>query len=289
MDVFREITPLTSNDFFTHFSRDKTQFDFPLHIHDDMEINLILNADGAQRIVGDSIETISEYELVFVGSNLAHGWFTHECKSSHIREVTVQFQKDMLDEGFLNKNQAINIRRMYDNSRRGILFPVDTTKLIAERLLKLNEKRGFDSLLELLSIINDLSTIRDIRLLSDSTFTIDQNNHNSRRIEKVFKYMNDNFHKQISLEDVSRIAAMPASSFSRFIKQRTGFSFVDSLNEIRLGHVSRMLINTTQSIAEIALQCGFNNMANFNRTFKTKKGMTPKEFREHYIGKRIFV
>ena len=81
---------------------------------------------------------------------------------------------------------------------------------------------------------------------------------------------------------------MPESSFSRFIKQRTGFSFIDSLNEIRLGHVSRMLIDTTPSISEIAFKCGFNNMANFKRTFKKNKQCTPKEFRETYVGKKMF-
>jgi hypothetical protein len=39
MDIVREITPLTQNDCFTIFSREKSEFDFPLHNHDDMEIN----------------------------------------------------------------------------------------------------------------------------------------------------------------------------------------------------------------------------------------------------------
>lgn len=289
MDIFREITPLTPNDCFTLFSREKTEFDFPLHMHDDLELNLILNAAGAQRIVGDNISNIEDYELVFIGSNLAHGWFTHQCQSHSIKEVTIQFDKDLIDERFLKRNQLINIRQMFENAKKGVLFSRATIEVIAPRLLKLNKMSGFDSFLELLSIIHDLSTSRDIKLLSDSTFNVDQLNHNSRRIEKVFQFMKDNFSKQITLADVSKVASMPEASFSRFIKQRTGFSFVDSLNEIRLGHVSRMLIDTTQSIAEIALQCGFNNMANFNRTFKSKKGITPKEFRENYVGKRIFV
>ena len=101
--------------------------------------------------------------------------------------------------------------------------------------------------------------------------------------------MNAHFSVQVTLSEVAKIAGMPDASFSRFIKQRTGYTFIDSLNEIRLGHVSRMLIDTTHSVAEIAYKCGFNNMANFNRTFKSKKGCTPKEFRENYLGKRVFV
>jgi AraC-like DNA-binding protein len=254
-----------------------------------MELNLILNAPGAQRIVGDHIGEIEECELVCVGSNLAHGWFMHNCTSTSIKEVTIQFHKDLFDDKFLKRNQLINIRNMFENTKRGVLFSKATINAMTPRLLALSRCSGFESILELLSIIHDLSISKDIKLLSDATFTVEKFSYNSRRIERVFEYMNNNFSKQITLTDVSKIANMPDASFSRFIKKRTGYSFVDSLTEIRLGHVSRMLIDTTQSIAEVAFKCGFNNMANFNRTFKKKKGYTPKEFRENYVGKRIFI
>ena len=289
MDIVREITPLTQNDCFTVFSREKTEFNFPLHNHEDMEVNLILNAAGAQRIVGDHIGELDDSELVCVGPNLAHGWFTHHCKSKFIKEVTIQFHKDLFDERFLSRNELVNIRNMFENSKRGLMFQKAAIESIAPRILALEHKNGFDSILELLSIINDMSLYRDVRLLSDLSFTVDQFNSNSRRIENVFKFMNTNFSKQITLGDVAAIAHMTKTSFSRFIKQRTGFSFVESRDEIRLGHVSKMLIDTSNSVAEIAFKCGFNNMANFNRLFKSKKGLTPKEFRENYVGKRIFV
>ncbi len=289
MDIIREITPLTPNDCFTIFSRNKTEFDFPLHNHDDMELNLILNAAGAQRIIGDHISEIDDAELVCVGSNLEHGWFTHNCKKKDIKEVTIQFHKDLFEERFLKRNQLVNIRSMFENAKRGVLFSQVAVETIGPRILYLSQKSGFDSVLELLSILHDLSISRDIRVLSNSTFTTENFNYNSRRIEKVFEFMNSNFDKPITLTDVSKIANMPEASFSRFIKRRTGYSFIDSLNEIRLGHVSRMLIDTTHSIAEVAYQCGFNNMAHFNRTFKNKKTLTPKEFREYYVGKKIFI
>jgi AraC-like DNA-binding protein len=288
-EILREITPLTPNDCFTIFSREKEEFDFPLHNHEEMEINLILNAKGAQRIIGDHISEIEDLELVFVYSNLTHGWFTHNCTNRQIKEVTIQFHKDLLDERLLKKNQLSHIRKMFDSSKRGLLFSSETIKSIAPRLIALSKKRGFDSILELLSILHDLSISKEIKILSDSTFTKEQYQYSSRRIQNVFDYMNNNFNKQISLSSVSKIANMPDPSFSRFIKQHTGYTFIDSLNEIRLGHVSRMLIDTTHSVAEIAYNCGFNNMANFNRTFKNKKGCTPTQFRENYTDKTIFV
>jgi AraC-like DNA-binding protein len=285
----REITPLTPSDCFTIFSRVKQKFDFPLHYHDEYELNLILKARGAKRVVGGHIEVIDDMELVLIGPNLYHAWFTHQCQSEEITEVTIQFHKDLFDEKFLKRNQLSFVKSMLERSQRGILFSHETIVALKDRLLALDKKTGFDSVLELLSILHDLSVSRNMRTLSDLSFTNEKFNYNSRRIEKVFEYMNNNYNKPVTLAEVSRIANMPEASFSRFIKKRTGKTFIDSLNEIRLGHASRMLIDTTNTIAEIAYKCGFNNISNFNRIFKRKKFCIPKEFRETYTGNRVFI
>ncbi|WP_375418272.1 AraC family transcriptional regulator [uncultured Hymenobacter sp.] len=288
-EIMREITPLTQNDCFTLFSRTKKKFDFPLHYHEEFELNLIVNAPGAKRIVGDHIEQIDELELVLVGPNLYHAWFTHKCETEDIRELTIQFHKDLFEDRFLRKNQLSFIRTMFEKAQRGILFSRDTIERLKPRIIALEQKNGFDSVLELLSILHDLSTSRNIRTLSDATSNNEQLNYNSRRIEKVFEYMNANYGRVITLTEVAKVANMPEASFSRFIKKRIGNTFIDSLNEIRLGHASRMLIDTTHNIAEVAYKCGFNNISNFNRTFKKKKNCTPTEFRENYSGTRIFI
>jgi len=288
-NVIREITPLTQSDCFTMFSRVKKKFNFPLHYHEEYELNLILNAKGAKRIVGDHIEIIDDAELVFIGPNQYHAWFTHQCESEEITEVTIQFHKDLFDDKLLKKNQLSFIRNMLERSQRGILFSRSTILRLKTRIMELNQKSGFDSVLELLSILHDLSISRNMQTLSDAAFNNEKSHYNSRRIEKVFEHMNTFFNREISLAEVAKIANMPEASFSRFIKKRTGITFIDSLNEIRLGHASRMLIDTTQTIAEIAYKCGFNNISHFNRIFKKKKVCTPKEFRENYSGNRIFI
>lgn len=290
--LLKEITPLTQSDCFTLFSRVKTTFDFPLHFHEEFELNFISNAKAAKRVVGDHLQEIDDLELVLVGTNLQHAWFTHKCKSKEITEITIQFHKDLFDDKFLNRNQLNFIRSMLEKSSRGILFSRETIQQVAPRIIALDKRHGFDSMLELMSILHDLSTSRNYRLLSDASFNASQNetlNYHSRRIEKTLEYMNKNFDKQVSLAEVAKIANMSDVSFSRFFKQRTGNTFVDNQTQIRLGHASRLLIDTTQSVAEIAYKCGFNNISNFNRIFKKKKSCTPKEFRESFSGTRIFI
>ncbi|HSQ45198.1 MAG TPA: AraC family transcriptional regulator [Ginsengibacter sp.] len=289
--LLREITPLTQNDCFSLFSRSKKEFDFPLHFHDEFELNFIQNAAGAKRIVGDHVEEIGNTELVLVGPNLQHGWFTHKAKDKIINEITIQFHRDLFDEKFLHRNQLSFIRMLLQRSSRGVLFSEATAESIVPRLIQLQQKHGFDSVLELMSILHDLSTSRNLRTLSDMTFNIETPSYNSRRIEKIMTYLNNNFSENITLGDAAKIAGMAEVSLSRFFKLRTGKTFIDTLNEVRLGHATRMLIDTTNSINEIAYKCGFNNMSNFNRIFKKKKISTPKEYRQNYIstGVRRFV
>ncbi|MDE1191084.1 MAG: AraC family transcriptional regulator [Arachidicoccus sp.] len=289
MEIFREITPLTQNDCFTMAVRHKSNFDFPLHTHEEFELNLILNAKNAKRVVGDHISLIGQSELVFVGPNLPHGWFTEKCKSKKIHEVTIQFHRDLLQDKFLQKKQLDYMRRMFETSANGILFSSDTIERISPRILSLVNKTGFDSVLELLSILHDLSLSRNITVLSGSVFNNNSISYNSRRIRKVIEYIHNNFNKQAGLSEAAKIANMTEVGFSRFFKNKTGKTFIDTLTEIRLSSATRMLMETSHSIAEIAYSCGFNNISNFNRIFKKKKGKTPKEFREGFSGTRIFI
>jgi AraC-like DNA-binding protein len=289
--ILREITPLTQSDCFTYFYRAKSEFDFPLHYHDEVELNFIKNALGTKRIVGDHVEETGNIELVLVGPGMPHGWFGSGFKKNQIEEITIQFHKDFFDEKFLQKNQLSFIRNMLRRSLRGILFSAETTQRLESRIYGLGKKQGFDSVLELMSILHDLSISRDFRILSDSGFSDTEIfSYNSRRIEKVMEFIHTSFDKQISLGEAAKIASMTESAFSRFFKLRTGMTFIDCLTEVRLGHASRMLISTTKTIAEIAYSCGFNNISNFNRIFRKKKSCTPRELRESYDqGTRVFI
>jgi AraC-like DNA-binding protein len=286
----REIIPLTPNDCFTLFSRTKKEFNFPLHYHDEFELNFICNAKGAKRIVGDSIEIVDDLELVLIGPNLYHAWFTHECKTKDITEITIQWHRDLFDDKLLSRNQLNFVKCLFDRAQRGISFPKETIQKIVPRIKALDQKGGFASVLELMSILHELSISSDIKTLSDATFINTQFSYNSRRIEKAFQYMNHNYDRGVTLGEVAKLVNMTDVSFSRFIKKRTGNTFIDTLNEIRLGHASKMLIDTTHSIAEVSFNCGFNNISNFNRIFKKKKGCTPKGFRENFAsGNRVFI
>lgn len=285
-ELFKEVSPLSSKDCFILIERQKTNFNFPIHIHPECELNFIENAKGAQRIVGDSIEEIDEEELVLVTNpHLEHAWKDYRNVSKNIHEITIQFHPDLLTDTFLNKNQMISIRQLFRHAERGVAFSRESIAKVRPLLKTLTcENDSFYSLIKLLIILHELSIDKGMRELSTGQFAANvMHQHSSdENLGRVMDYLSRHYSEVIRLSEVAEMVNMSESSFCRFFKQHTSKSFIDFLTDIRLGAASRALIDSSLSIAEIGYDCGFNNLSNFNRIFKKKKGVTPSEFRDNY-------
>lgn len=291
MHVLQEISPLAEGDCFYIVERYKTEFTYPLHCHHVFELNYVENATGVQRIIGDSVEEIGNYDLVLItGMGLEHAWKQNKCNSKKIREITIQFSADLFSKNFMNKNQFASINRMLENAQYGLSFPMSAVLKIYTLLDSLaTEKQGFYSVIKFLTILYELSICKEARILSSSSFARIKTNSDSRRITKIYNYVSSHYAEDIRLSQLADIAGMTEVAFSRFFKERTGNNFTNYLIDIRLGHATRLLADTTQSITEICYGCGFNNLSNFNRLFKKKKGCTPKEFRENFRKKKYII
>ena len=284
---YREIPPLSPQDSFLVFDRVKDTFDFPVHYHPEFEINFILNGKGVKRVVGDNIEEIDTIELVLIGPNLYHGWELNKCTSKKIHEITIQFDNNLFPDSLLSRRIMSPIKEMFNRSIHGILFSKKVAEMLTPRLVKLSKLDGMDYFLEITSILFDLANSRNQRLLS--TYTVDYATFDDYdKMKLVYEYVQKNFAEKITLEDVSSVASMTSISFNRFIKKRTGKTFVNYIIDIRIGYAARWLVEKDMSISEIAFKSGFNNIANFNRSFKAIKNRTPSQYREDFSGlKRI--
>ena len=287
----REITPLSDRDCFYIADRRKTEFTYPIHCHAEFELNFTEHAAGVRRVVGDSAEIIGDYDLVLItGKELEHVWEQHECDSKEIREITIQFSPDLFFKNFMNKNQFDSIRCMLEKAQCGISFPMQAIMKVYNWLDRLaSEEQGFYAVINLLVILYELSQCEDTRTLSSSSFAKISVYSDSRRVQKVQDYIDQHYNEEIRLGQLADLVSMTSVSFSRFFKLRTGKNLSEYIIDIRLGHATRMLVDSTMSIAEICFECGFNNLSNFNRIFKKKKNCTPKEFRENYQKKKKLI
>ena len=288
--IIREITPLSDSDCFYIADRRKKEFTYPIHRHREFELNFTENSKGVRRIVGDSIEIIGDYDLVLITSkDLEHVWEQHECTSTEIREITIQFSPELFFNNLLNKNQFSSVNRMLKDAEKVISFPLSAIMRVYSLLDKLSsEADGFYAVVKFLTILYELSKC-PYTMLSSSAFARVEQTFDDKRITKVQEYIADHFREPISLPQLADLVNMTPVSFSRFFKLCTGKNISNYIIDVRIGAVARLLVDTSMSISEICYDCGFNNLSNFNRIFLKKKGCSPKVFRENYCKKRVLV
>lgn len=289
-NTITEITPLSEKDCFYLIDRHKTEFTYPLHIHTEYELNFVEGCEGARRIVGDSIETLGNYDLVLLGGGIEHTWEQHNCRTGNIHEITIQFSPDLFGDVLLGKNQMHSLRQLFSNSLGGVAFSMPAIMRIYNRLTELLQTQpGFYRVIKLMELLYELSLETDYHTLATSSFAHVTNNADSRRVHKIEEYIDTHFREEIRLQTLADLAGMTPTSFSRFFKLRTGRTVSDYIIDIRLGHAARQLADSTTSVVEICYDCGFNNVSNFNRIFKKRKGCSPTVFRTTYSKHKLLV
>lgn len=289
-EIIQELTPLGEHDLLYVADRHKACCDFPLHRHNLFELNFVEHGAGCERFVGDSVETLGEYDLVLITApNLEHAWTQGQCTSPDIHEITVQFYFDPTS-GFLDTNPFRSIQKMFERAQRGLAFPMKAIMSVYPRLSKLASiPCGFEAAVEWMYILHELSKYDDARELSSSSFAQVRTTSESRRVARVKEYVSSHYMDEIRLEALSEMVCMSPTAFSRFFKLRTGKSLSDYIVEVRLGVAARKLVDTDEPVSSICFDCGFNTLSNFNRLFRNRKGCSPTEFREKYAKTKVIV
>lgn len=282
--ILHEITPLHDKDLFYIADRKKTEFSYPLHKHEVFELNFVENARGARRCIGDSDEEIEDLDLVLItGANLEHIWKQGNCNSKEIREITIHFNFDISDKSVLARTPFLPIREMLKRAQNGLAFPKETIEKVYPILTSLSQTvKSFDCVINFIRMLNELAICECARTLSTSSYAQVEEENSSRRVSKVKKYINAHYMEEIRLSALAELVGMSESAFSRFFKAHTGKKLSEYIIDIRLGYASRMLVEGSESIAEISYKSGFNNLSNFNRIFRKYKGCSPTEFKEHF-------
>ena len=153
---------------------------------------------------------------------------------------------------------------------------------IAPLLAKMNESNGLEKIVYLLQILEVPCSVQGNGSTGQHFYKNSYDTKDNHKIDEVFLYLNKNFMRDISMPEVAELCHMTPQSFCRFFKIRTKSTFIDFLNDIRISHARKLLIESDeQTIAEIAYLCGYKNLSNFNKLFKIKTRLTPKEYKRN--------
>ena len=283
-NVSQEVTALREgNEFFLISERTKADFACALHSHAEFELNLLVGAEGALRKVGDSVEHIAALDLCLIGPNLSHQRECGQCTNvARAREISIHFLPSLIGADLLSKETFLPIKSMLSDASRGLAFAQPTISKALPLIYELSNSRGFDSYLIIMRLLYDLAISPMTRALAGETFRSGNLSHTDERIARLYTFLKQNYQRRITLGEAASFINTSEVTLSRIIKLCTGKSYVNFLNDIRLSFAKRFLIDTDRSITEICYMTGFNNISNFNRLFKAKRGYSPRDFREVY-------
>ena len=283
--VFQKIEANINLSYYAEHQKFK-YFPNPLAFHPEIEILYIVHGSGT-RFVGDSVDRFGHGDLVMIGQNVPHLWYSDEKyrqeNNNLITEVIyILFKAEIFGEQFWNLPESKNILKLIQLSQRGIKVTGKARNEIFPLMRAITTSAGFNRITLLLSILEILTYQKDFQVLASPIVQNTINESDSERLNRVYKYLINNFQQQIKLEQVSSIASLSTSSFCRYFKRRTNKTFIQLLNEIRISHACRLLAEEDLPVERICFICGYENVSYFIRQFKGIIGLTPLSYKKKY-------
>lgn len=287
--MFEKILP-SENSSWRYWLYKLDHIDFNWHYHPEYEIALTLNSRG-QRYVGDNIESYDELDMAFLGPHLPHTWCSSSAVNGKPQQVFVaQIPVAWIESLVLGMPDLEGFKGLLEMSRRGVKFSAETVKKCARVFRKLQEASASERFVGLIQILQLMLDDKDKKALSSDGYNISLTSDPSTdKLDKVIRYIHQNYTDKLSADDVAQLVHMSTNHFHRFFKQRTEQTFTEVVNQLRISKACSLLINSHMPISTISDTCGFNNISNFNRRFLQFKEMKPSEFRQIYSGKPIVV
>jgi len=256
------------------------------HYHIEAELIYFKKGSGTQ-FIGDHIQNFKDGDVVLVGSNLPHYWrfddaYFKEENELHADTLVAHFREDFWGAHFLNLPENKGIRAMLEKATRGLSIEGESKEVIAgllEKMLHAEGSRRVMLLIEALTLISECS----FDLLASIGFNNDFKEAESERINAIYDFTLANFKRPITTEEIAAVANISPHSFCRYFKSRTRKTYSQFINEIKVGHACRHLIEDKISVKQICFESGFQNFASFHKYFKMTTGKSPLQYQKQFL------
>lgn len=255
------------------------------HYHPELELLLVTKGRG-RRVVGDTTEEFNEGDFVLIGGNIPHAWFSdqsyfEESTLAKCESVFAQFVPEIFGTRFIQLPEMQRIGKLMIKAERGLKLSGDKHASLKKRFAGLPKMSSLEQLLALIQILNDFAEAGPEPIVSNQ-FQENRFISKSRRINRVHKYLMNNYMNDIVLSEVAKMVNMNTSSFCRFFKAQQGKTFTQYVKDVRIDFAQQLLVNTNLTSNQVGYECGYSSVSYFNQCFKSITGMSPLQYRENY-------
>ncbi|MDO4164472.1 MAG: AraC family transcriptional regulator [Bacteroides sp.] len=265
---------------------DYERFTYPWHFHNQYEI-VYVEAGFGLGFVGDCIEKFADYDIFLMGASLPHFLRSDDVFGSgqtdlRVRGVNIQFEENFMQYSFEHYPQFVQVKNLLKESKRGILFPASGNDEVRERMAHYPDLTGVAQIVGLLDLLSVMAASTSKRLLASPYYYEKFPTFGNSRADKILSYINSNYTRALRLEEVAEKAHMNSTAFCRFFKEATGKTFLQYVNDMRIGYACKLLAIDEMEISQVAVECGFDSASYFNRAFKQSLQLTPTQYRNHF-------
>lgn len=253
------------------------------HFHPEYE--LVLNIEGnGTRIVGDSVELFDHYDMVLIAGNIPHSWnyYKHNITLTEKHGIMVHFLKSALGNEFLSQHEMACVNELMNQAERGIGFSVSDARKAEDCLTEMVNSNGIAKIIAFFKVLRILCGSSKKVFLCSENYKKAYDERGNKKMANVYTYIRENYFKKISLRQAALIAEMSPMAFSRFFKANCGAGFVEYINRVRTNKACYLLRETDYQISDIAVECGYMSISNFNKQFLKSEGMSPRDYRSQY-------
>ena len=248
---------------------------FIWHYHPEIQLVWTWRGHGL-RYVGNSIERFEPGDLVLIGANLPHMWAAADTEAI---STVIHFLPERWGAELWRLPELQKLRRLLAAAARGLCFTGAEAWKTGRAIDKLASRSAHDlgSLIRFLEICERLTCTpcSPLNSLAGKAAT----SPTDPRLDQILEWVQSHAAEHITQEQAAAQVGMSPAAFSRWFKRYVGCVFHCHLNQLRVAMVCARLSRGQESITEAAFQCGYNNLANFNRRFREITGLTPSEFR----------
>jgi len=271
-------------DFYTHPHRLTPNY------HDYLEIIYVYEGQSILHVRNDSFN-ISKGDVAIIGSNEIH--YTELPLNSRFKMMCIFFMPDLIYKAGDDSIDFEYLTPFYNHGRysknKNRIY-ADNNHMILEIIEKMNKELDTKHIYYQQTLKNYLLDIL-LALLKYHGEKIKRNkkdirkNQDIERLRSVFAYIQDNYDKQISLSQLSKIACMSPYSLCRFFKKATGTTTSNYISRTRIDQAKHLLIESDLTITQIAFKVGIEDHSYFDRVFRRFTNMSPKIFRRKHMSK----
>jgi AraC-like DNA-binding protein len=249
------------------------------HRHRQLELTWIERGVGL-RYVGDDVAPFDSGDLVLVGVDVPHAWVSAAARQERPSIASVmQFPLALVEQPTFP--ELVAVRPLAEQARRGLAIRGTAAEVVTRLLASMAVADRYGRLAGVIRILGTLvQNPQDLTPIAASPMSGGAESGGERRIDRVTEWVSRNLRREITVADGARLAGVSPAAFSRFFRRESGKTFSAYVNDVRCGEACVKLRQSRRPIAVVAAECGFDSNSHFNRQFRRRFGLTPRQYRQ---------